>query len=159
MAVSDGGDLAAGLESGIALLATGSAPRMIAAIPGSSAMAVRGRDLFAAGNGQIWQIGNFAESASAAVFADDAGTVVGLQISGKRLFAADSAKRVVTGYDLASRAAVAQVPVECALSELRAFGSQDLWLLNSDTFGADPLYVAAGSGEPAAYFVPAGRVQ
>ena len=41
----------------------------------------------------------------------------------------------------------------------RAFGERDLWLLNSDAGGQEPLYVMSGAGEPAVWFVPVDKEQ
>jgi hypothetical protein len=161
LALSDAGDLVAGFESGVCLLAPGSAPRQIAAAASASALLARGHDLFAAAGSQIWLIGAFAESASPELFAGDLGAISGLQISadGKRLFAADSVNRQVRVFDLTTRAATGQAAVDVAPSELRTFGGRDLWLLNSDSNGEFPLYVLTGTGDPAAWFVPSGRAQ
>jgi hypothetical protein len=159
LAVSNAGDLIAALESGVALLASGSAPRLLAPIAAAGALAIGGRDLYAAGDNRIWVLSEFASSPTAAIFAEDAGAIVGLQVSGKRLYAADAASRTVKGFDLAARTLLTHVQLEGTPSELRAFGSPDIWLLNSDTYGRDPLYVATTAGDPAVYFVPSGRLQ
>lgn len=161
LAISDAGDLAVATDAGVSLMAAGAAPRLLAPVSSASALALRGRDLFAGAAGQIWLIENFASSAAASVFVDELGTVVGLQISAdaKRLFAADATNRQVRAYDLATRANVGQVELDCVPSELRAFGDRNIWLLNSDTNGQESLYIATGTGDPAAWFVPSGRVQ
>ena len=62
-------------------------------------------------------------------------------------------------WDLASRSSSTQVQLDFSPTELRAFGGRDVWLLNSDSSGVGPFYVATGGSEPAAWFVPAGREQ
>jgi hypothetical protein len=161
LALGNGGDLVAGFEAGLYLLTAGSAPRLLAPLAAASAIAFRGADMFAASGEQIWMVENFASAPAASVFIEDAGAVVGLQFSadGKRLFAADAKNRLLKAFETASRAAAGQAELDCAPSELAPFGSRNLWLLNSDPNGTAPLYVATGAGDPASWFVPAGRVE
>ena len=163
LAVGTDGDVAAGAADGVYLLAAGSAPRLLAPMGRVSALAVRGTSLYAAdvANGSLWTIGNFASSAEAALFAEGVDSPVGVQVSadGRRLFVASADSRIVRLFDVASRTAVRQVELEVTPTELTGFGGRDLWLLNSGGSGADPLYVATGGDDAAAWFVPAGRQQ
>jgi hypothetical protein len=163
LAVGAAGDLVAGMEDGVYLLAAGSAPRLIAPAARPAAMVARGTSLFVAdtGAGRILQVEHFATSPAASTFAEGLESPVGVQLSadGKRLFAAAAGTRSLSAYDVAARTAVARVELECTPSQLLSFGARDTWLLNSDRSGPDPLFVGTGAGDPAAWFVPAGREQ
>jgi hypothetical protein len=162
LAVSSQGDLLAGTDAGLYLLAPGSAPRLVAAAR-PAALAIRGADVFVAdtGNDRILLVENFASAPAASVFTEGADTPVGLQVAsgGKRLLVASAASKTLRAYDVAARTLAGQADLDCAPTELRAFGGRDMWLLNSDTSGTDPLWVGTSDGQPAAWFVPAGREQ
>lgn len=162
LAAGDDGEVIAGADGGVYLLAPGSAPRLLAALAQPSAIAARGTSLYAADSatGQLWLISNFATSASAAVFADGIDSPVGVRVSadGKRIVVASAAKAVRV-FDAATRAATRSVELDVMPTELASFGGRDVWLLNSNAAGADPLYVATGGDDAASYFVPAGREQ
>jgi hypothetical protein len=163
LAVSASGDLLAGAEGGVYLVAAGSAPRLLAAATRPASMVTRGSAVYVAdsGAGSVLLVENFATAAAASVFADGVPSPVGVEISadGRRLFVASREGKFVGAWDLASRSSAGRVELECTPTELSAFGGRDIWLLNSDSGGPDPLYVATGGVEPAAWFVPAGREQ
>ena len=163
LAVSSAGELLAGAEDGVYLLTAGAAPRLVAAATRPSALAFRQKDLFVADSGadRILLVEDFAGSPAATTFDSGLGAPVGLQMAtdGKRLFAAGARDRLLRAYDAAGRYAIGQVELDCTPSELGAFGGRDVWLLNSDHSGTEPLYVGTGAGDPAAWFVPAGREQ
>jgi hypothetical protein len=162
LAVGTDGEVLAGGDAGVYLLAAGSAPRQLAAMDRASALAVRGSSVYAAaaGSGQVWLIENYATSPAASIFAGGVDSPVGMALAadGKRLFVASSEGRMVRVLDTATHATLRQVELDIAPTQLSAFGGRDVWLLNAAD-GADPLYVATGGDEPAAWFVPAGREQ
>jgi len=163
LAVSASGDLVAGAEGGVYLIAAGAAPRLLAAAARPASLAVRGSTLYVADSaaGSILRVDNFATAAAASVFTDGVPSPVGVALSsdGKRLLAASRDGKFVGVWDLASGSSGGHVELDCVPTELRAFGGRDIWLLNPDSVGTDPLYVATGGDQPAAWFVPAGREQ
>lgn len=162
LAVGADGEIVAAAAGGVYLLAPGAAPRLLAPMAGAAALAVRGTSLYAAdaAAGQLWLIEHFATSPAASVFADGLESPVGVALSadGKRILVASSQAKTVRVFDAASRAAVRQVDLDVTPTRLAGFGGRDVWLLNAAD-GTDPLFVATGGDEPAAWFVPAGREQ
>ena len=165
LAVDRAGEVLAGAASGDAggvYLLGPDGPRLIlkAGTPVALVFANGERDLYVADRtGQrIWSVQGFAGAAAAVVFADGVSSPVGLQLSadGKRIFVASAETRALSVLDTASGASLGSLELDCAPTGLRAFGS-DVWLLNSDRGSEEPLYVIDGAGEPAAWFVPAGR--
>jgi sugar lactone lactonase YvrE len=163
LAVSAQGELAAGMEDGVYLLAPGAAPRRVATATRPAALAFRRADLFVADTGadRVLLVESYATNPAASIFAGGVETPVGVQVSedGKRLYVAGAKARVLNAYDVAGRFATGQAQLDFTPSEMRAFGGRDIWLLNSGSGGLDPLCVGTGAGEPAAWFVPAGREQ
>lgn len=161
LAVSSAGDLLAGSENGVFLLAPGAAPQLLASATRPVALSFRGLDLFVAdAAGRILMVENFAAAPAVSVFADGVPAPVGLQISadGKRLFVASAETRQLVAFDVAGRNPIARADLDTAPAELRPTGGRDLWLLNAD-IGAGPLYIATGERDPAVWFVPDGREQ
>jgi hypothetical protein len=163
LSLSDTGDLAAAAEDGVYLLTTDGGPQLLASATRPLALAVRGRDLFLADTGadRILLIENFATAPAVSTFAEGVGNPVGVAVSadGKRLFAASGISKTLTAFDVAGRFARGSIDLDCTPSELKPVGARDLWLLNSQRAAADPFYVVTGDGDPAAWFVPAGREQ
>ena len=162
LAVGMNGELIAGADGGVYLLSPGAAPRLLAPMTSVVALAVRGTSLYAAdtGAGQVWLIENYAGGASASIFLDSIDAPVGIAISadGRRLLAASRKAKTVAVLDTASHAPLRSLNLDIAPAELTGFGGRDVWLLNNSS-GADPIYIATGGDEPAAWFVPAGRGQ
>jgi hypothetical protein len=160
LAVNSEGDLLAGMEGGVYLMSAGSAPRLIVASGRPASVSIQGSDLYIADStaGTIVLVRNYASAPAASVFADGLASPVGVQITadGKRLFAATAGDKLLQMFELSSRAAVGRVELDCAPSGLFLLGSRDTWLLNA-AGGQDPLYLATGTGDAAAWFVPMGR--
>jgi hypothetical protein len=157
------GDLAAATEDGVYLLIAGAQPQLLASATRPVAIAVRGSDLFLADTGadRVLLIENFVTAPAVSIFAEGVDNPVGLEVSadGKRLLVASARTKTLTAFDVAGRYAQGSIDLDCTPSGLKPFGARDLWLLNSDRGAAEPLYVATGDGDPAAWFVPAGREQ
>jgi hypothetical protein len=160
--VSSSEDLIVGTESGLFLLDQAGAARLLAPATRPVAVSLLGRDLFVAdAAGRILAIENFAAAPAVSLFTDAVAAPVGLQVSadGKRLFVAGAGSSRLIAFDVAGRYAVAEAELDSPPAELRASGGRNLWLLNPERSGAEPLYIATGEGDPAVWFVPDGRQQ
>jgi len=151
-------------EGGLYLACPGAPARLLAALnePAAVVLARRGRDLFAADRaGRILEIQDYREVARVMPFAEMPASgwdPVGLAVSAdKRLFVAHRSERRVDGFDLESRALVAQIAVEGEPAMLEPLAIRSVFLLRSAGRAGEPLLVLEAGPEPAVYFVPAGR--
>ena len=161
-AISSAGDAIVGTESGVSRTGGDAAPQLLAPAIQVSAVAFHGADLFVAdAAGRILSIENFAGAPAVSLFTDTVAAPVGLQVSadGARLLVAAAQPNRLLAFDIAGRNAIAETQLDAAPVELRAGGGRNLWLLNPDREGGQPLYIVAGDGEPAVWFVPEGREQ
>ena len=146
---------------GVYFVKAGSPAALLAGAARPSGISVAGADAFFADQerGQVWQVAGFAQDAAVMLFADGLAAPVGVQVSGRRLFVANSGDSTLGIFELETRAAVASLALDAAPATLEAFGGRGLWLLNHASEAGDPVYVLDGRENPAVYFVPAGREQ
>ena len=149
---------------GVYLACPDTPARLLAAgDPSALALARGGRDLFVADrSGRILEIQDFRDAARVMPFAEMPGPgwdPVGLAVSPDQryLWVAHGSEKRVDGFELESRALTGQLGVEGEPSMLEPLAIKSVFLLRSTGRAGEPLLVLEAGGQPAVYFVPAGR--
>ena len=152
-------------QSGVYLACPGAPARLLATMsePAAVALARGDRDLFAADRaGGILEIQDYREAARVMPFAEMPGAgwdPVGLAVSADQrlLWVAHRSEKRVDSFGLETRALAGQIGVPGEPTLLEPLAVRSVFLLRSAGGAGEPLLVLEAGGQPAVYFVPAGR--